>query len=160
MFLDQVGVCSDHLSGRTWGRKGHTPLATTSGNRFGVNAMSAISREGQMYFTVFRQSFTIEVFIDFLERVIGTFEGKTHLVVDGHSVHRSKRVREWVAARDDRIELHLLPPYSPHLNPDELVNADLKRHLADKVITDVRRPGSRGGSLPRRRGQAGVRCGR
>ena len=95
MFLDQVGVRSDHLSGRTWGRKGRTPLAETSGNRFGVNAMSAISREGQMYFTVFRQSFATEVFIDFLGRVIDTFEGKTRLVVDGHSVHRSKRVREW-----------------------------------------------------------------
>lgn len=37
---------------------------------------------------------------------------------------------------DPRIELHFLPAYAPHLNPDELVNADLKRHLADQVITD------------------------
>jgi hypothetical protein len=51
----------------------------------GVNAMNAISREGRMYFTVFRQSFTTEVVIDFLERVIDTLEGKTHLVLDGHS---------------------------------------------------------------------------
>ncbi len=29
----------------------------------------------------------------------------------------------------DRIELHLLPSYSPELNPDELVNADLNRSL-------------------------------
>ncbi|MET7770831.1 transposase [Nocardia sp. NPDC005366] len=33
------------------------------------------------------------------------------------------------------IELHHLPAYAPHLNPDELVNADLKRALADKTIT-------------------------
>ena len=26
-----------------------------------------------------------------------------------------------------RGELHFLPAYAPHLNPDELVNADLKR---------------------------------
>jgi hypothetical protein len=25
LFADQVGVRSDHLSGRTWGRKGQTP---------------------------------------------------------------------------------------------------------------------------------------
>lgn len=137
MYFDQVGLRSDHLSGRTWDRKGQTPLAATCGNRFGVNAMSAISREGQMYFTVFRQSFTTEVFIDFLGRVIDTFEGKTHRVLDGHSVHRSKRVREWVEARADRVELHFLPLYSPHLNLDELVNADVKRHLADQVVTDV-----------------------
>lgn len=35
MFLDQVGVRSDHLSGRTWGRKGRTPLAATSGREVG-----------------------------------------------------------------------------------------------------------------------------
>jgi hypothetical protein len=29
-----------------------------------------------------------------------------------------------------------LSAYAPHLNPDELVNADLKRTLADQVITD------------------------
>ncbi|WP_424863354.1 transposase [Streptomyces sp. MMS24-I29] len=27
------------------------------------------------------------------------------------------------------MELHFLPSYSPELNPDELVNADLKRSL-------------------------------
>jgi transposase len=137
MFLDQVGVRSDHLSGRTWGRRGQTPLLPTSGNRFGLNAMSAIGMTGKLYFTVFREAFSAGVFIEFLDRLLNTVEGKVHLVLDGHSVHRSKRVREWVTARADRIELHFLPPYAPQLNPDELVNADLKRHLADQVIEDV-----------------------
>jgi transposase len=35
----------------------------------------------------------------------------------------------WLADHPDRIELHFLPSYSPELNPDELVNADLKRSL-------------------------------
>ncbi|WP_420711821.1 transposase [Streptomyces sp. NRRL F-5123] len=30
---------------------------------------------------------------------------------------------------DHQVELHFLPPYSPELNPDELVNADLKHSL-------------------------------
>ncbi|KFF96862.1 transposase, partial [Streptomyces scabiei] len=54
---------------------------------------------------------------------------KVHLVVDGHSAHRSAKVRTWLADHPDRIELHFLPSYSPELNPDELVNADLKRSL-------------------------------
>jgi transposase len=137
MFLDQVGVRSDHLSGRTWGRRGQTPLLTTSGNRFGLNAMSAISMTGKLYFTVFRGRFNTGVFIEFLDRLLRTAESKVHLVLDGHSVHRSKRVREWAAARADWIELHFLPPYAPQLNPDELVNADLKRTLADQVIENV-----------------------
>ena len=65
----------------------------------------------------------------FLDRLIGHFARKVHLIVDGHSAHRSRKVRAWLADHPDRIELHFLPAYSPELNPDELVNADLKRSL-------------------------------
>ncbi|GHI99370.1 hypothetical protein TPA0906_12360 [Streptomyces olivaceus] len=45
------------------------------------------------------------------------------------SASRSRKVRDWLAAHPDDIELHFLPPYSPELKPDELVNADLKHSL-------------------------------
>ena len=135
-FSGMVGADSDQLPGRTWGRKGQTPTVARTGNRFGLSAMSTISTRGDLHFTVLRDKFNAEVFIAFLDRLLGQFEEKIHLVVDGHSAHRAKKVREWVAKRPDRIELHFLPAYTPHLNPDELVNADLKRTLADQVITD------------------------
>ncbi|WP_444544859.1 transposase [Streptomyces alanosinicus] len=40
-----------------------------------------------------------------------------------------RKVRAWLADHPDRIEPHFLPSYSPEPNPDELVNADLKRSL-------------------------------
>ncbi|MCL2029602.1 MAG: transposase [Deltaproteobacteria bacterium] len=48
--------------------------------------------------------------------------------MDRHPVHTSKIVREWVAERQDRIRTFFLPAYSPELNPDELLNQDLKRN--------------------------------
>lgn len=51
------------------------------------------------------------------------------LVVDDHSAHRSRKVRDGLTQHADRVEPHLLPPYSPELNPDEPVNADLTRSL-------------------------------
>lgn len=136
MFADQVGARSDHLSGRTWGERGKTPVLARTGKRFGLNAMSAISTRGKLYFTIFPGTFDAKTCIAFFAKLIGHLKGrKVYLVLDRHSVHRSKAVREWVAARADVIELHFLPSYAPHLNPDELVNADLKRQLADKVIT-------------------------
>lgn len=129
LFADQVGIRSDQVTGRTWGAKGCTPTVRRSGNRFSVNAMSAISTKGRMHFMVFIETFDADVMCRFLDRLAGHFDHKVHLVVDGHSAHRSRKVRTWLADHPDRIELHFLPSYSPELNPDELVNADLKRSL-------------------------------
>ncbi|WP_455431432.1 IS630 family transposase [Streptomyces evansiae] len=129
LLADQVGIRSDQVTGRTWGEKGKTPVVRRSGNRFSVNAMSAISTKGRMHFMVFTESFTAEVMCRFLDRLAGHFDHKVHLVADGHSAHRSRRVRDWLATHPDAVELHFLTPYSPELNPDELVNADLKHSL-------------------------------
>ncbi|MCI4040018.1 IS630 family transposase [Streptomyces sp. TRM75563] len=117
LFADQVGIRSDQVTGRAWGEKGRTPVVRRSGNRFSVNAMSAISTKGRMHFMVFTESFTAEVMCRFLDRLVGRFDRKVHLVFDGHSAHRSKKVRDWLAAHPDAVELHFLPPYSPELNP-------------------------------------------
>ncbi|MDP5211043.1 transposase [Microbulbifer sp. 2205BS26-8] len=43
------------------------------------------------------------------------------LIVDGHPVHKSKKVLDYVESQDGRLEIVFLPPYAPDLNPDELV---------------------------------------
>ncbi|WP_031511521.1 IS630 family transposase [Streptomyces megasporus] len=129
LFADQVGVRSDQVTGRTWGEKGRTPVVRRTRNRFSVHAMSAISTKGRMHLMVFTEAFTAEVMVRFLDRLIGHFDRQVHLIVDGHSAHRSRKVRTWLADHPDRVEPHFLPSYSPELNPDELVNADLKHSL-------------------------------
>ncbi|MDX3370180.1 IS630 family transposase [Streptomyces sp. ME02-6987-2C] len=111
------------------GREGQDLVVRRGGNRFSGNAMSAIRTRGRMHFMVFTGSFTAEVMCRFLNRLAGHFDRKVHLVVDGHPAHRSRKARDWFAAHPDDVETHFLPPYSPELNPDELVNADLKRSL-------------------------------
>ncbi|WP_450169261.1 transposase [Streptomyces chengmaiensis] len=61
---------------------------------------------GRIHFMVFTESFTAEVMCCFLERIAGHFDHKVHLVVDGHSAHRSRKVRDWLAAHPDDAELH------------------------------------------------------
>ncbi|MFG2525121.1 IS630 family transposase [Streptomyces sp. NPDC048527] len=129
LFADQVGIRSDQVTGRTWGEKGRTPIVRRTGNRFSVNAMSAINTKGRMHFMVFAGTFDSAVMCRFLARLVGHFDHKIHLVVDGHFAHRSKKVKDWLTDHAEEIEPHFLPPYSPELNPDELVNADLKHSL-------------------------------
>jgi transposase len=38
-------------------------------------------------------------------------------------------VQQRLDEHGDRIEVFYLPSYSPELNPDELLNADLKQHV-------------------------------
>jgi transposase len=58
------------------------------------------------------------------------------LTVDGHPVHRSKKVGKFADEQaDGRLKLFFLPPYSPDLNPDEWVWNNVKNdRIARSVI--------------------------
>jgi transposase len=129
LWLDQTGLRSDATVAATWAPIGKTPVVPNSGRRFTVNAMAAISNKGELYFTVFQGGFNVTVMIEFLDRLTRHLDRKIHLVVDGHPSHRAKLLKAWLVARIDRIEMHFLPPYSPELNPVELLNGDLKHHV-------------------------------
>ncbi|WP_455431774.1 winged helix-turn-helix domain-containing protein [Streptomyces hawaiiensis] len=72
LFADQVGVRSDQVTGRTWGEQGKTPVVRRTGNRFSVNAMSAISTRGRMHFMVFTESFDAKVTLATLAHAVLT----------------------------------------------------------------------------------------
>lgn len=130
LWLDQTGLRSDAAVGTTWAPVGQTPVVAKTGRRFGVNVMAAISNKGELYFTCYTGSFTGEVLLAFLARLTRHLGRKIHLIVDGHSAHRRIAVRDWLAARTDDIEMHFLPGYAPELNPVELLNHDIKHHVA------------------------------
>lgn len=146
-WADQCGLRSDTAPpGRSWAPKGRTPVVRVTGKRLRVNVMSAVSAKGALWFTVFLGRFTSAVFTAFLDRLARQAGRKVHLIADRHPVHRSKAVREWLGANAERVELHFMPGYSPELNPDELLNADIKRtvhasrpHTADQLAHDARR---------------------
>lgn len=75
---------------------------------------------------VFREGFTATVFLRFLRRLIRLVRRRVFLIVDGHPVHRARRVTAWVRAHSDAIRLIFLPGYSPDLNPDGFLNHDVK----------------------------------
>jgi len=134
---DEMGMRSDHQVGRSYGRKGKTPVIPGTGQRFGCNMISALTNLGQLAWMVFGERFTTRVFLEFLGRLVKHAGRKVFLVVDGHPVHRSRAVKAWLAERPEQIELFFLPGYSPELNPDELLNNDVKSNAVGR-----RRPSS------------------
>jgi transposase len=138
LWLDEMGLRSDHTAGRSWSPVGRTPVIEGTGQRFGANVISVISNKGHLQFRVFKEKFAAAVMIDFLARLTRQSKGqKIILILDGHPVHRAKKVRQWVAEHSNQIELQFLPGYSPELNPTELLNQDVKTNALGR-----RRPGS------------------
>jgi transposase len=129
---DEMGLRSDHVAGRSWGLKGKTPVVDATGKRFGCNMISAITNRGRLNFMVFQGRFTGPVFLSFLRRLTRQAGRKVFLIVDGHPVHRARKVRTWLEAHTDKIELFYLPGYSPHLNPDEVLNQDVKSNAVGR----------------------------
>jgi transposase len=121
-----MGIHSTDNRGRTYGLVGKTPVVKKSGSRFKCNMLAAISPQGFMNWMVFEDNFSSAKFIQFLGRLIRQIKQKVFLIVDNHRAHHSKKVQGYVEKHKDKIELFYLPPYCPDMNPQELVNQDVK----------------------------------
>lgn len=133
-FEDEAGVRSDFHSGRTWAPRGQTPVVKTTGQRFGFNMISAVSSRGDMRFMMVPGKVNASKFCEFLKRLVHKAPRPIFLIVDGHPTHKSQRARTLVESLQGRLRLFFLPPYSPELNPDELVWRDLKQHGIGRMI--------------------------
>lgn len=131
LWQDESGVRLRQLIPQAgYAPRGVRAVAKVSGKYVSVNMISALANSGQLHFQLFEGKFTGQVFIDYLTRLIGDYHGrKIILICDNHSTHHAKLVKAWAAAHTDQIELCFLPAYSPHLNPDEYLNQDVKRHI-------------------------------
>jgi transposase len=129
---DEMGLRSDHVTGTSFAPVGRTPVVRATGSRFGASMISAITNKGALAFRVFHGKFDASVFIDFTERLLKQVEGRIYLIVDGHPAHRAQAVKRFVEANTQQLKLIFLPGYCPELNPDELLNQDVKTNALGK----------------------------
>ncbi|SRR6266404_680694 len=129
---DEMGLRSDHVTGTSFAPVGETPVIRATGQRFGCNMVSAITNKGALSFMVFKEKFEASVFVEFMKRLLKQVNGRLCLIVDGHPVHRSKDVKHFVEQHKRRLRLIRMPGYCPELNPDELLNQDVKTNAAGK----------------------------
>ena len=133
-FGDESGIRSDYHRGTTWGERGKTPIVKSTGARYSLNMISAISPKGHFRFMTVRGSVNADVFCEFLKRLVEGMDKKVFLILDNHRVHHSRKVKELVESLNDKLELFYLPPYSPDLNPDEQVWNHVKRNVSRALV--------------------------
>ncbi len=137
-FGDAAHMRSDHHAGRTWGKKGETPVVEATGARHGMSLISAITSRGHMRFMIKEKGgVNAAVFIEFLKRLITGAKRAIFLIVDRGPAHVAKKTRAFVESLNGGLRLFYLPPYSPDRNPDELVWKHLKADTVGRMaITD------------------------
>lgn len=129
---DEMGLRSDHVCGRSYGRRGETPVIPGTGQRFGCNMVSAITNRGRLYFMIFKRRFRAEVLMEFLRRLVRQVPRYIFLIIDQHPVHVAAKVKKWFKKNEKRIQVFYLPSYSPDLNPDEKLNQDVKSNAVGR----------------------------
>lgn len=133
-FGDAAHIRSDHHAGRTWGKRGQTPVVETTGARHGMSLISAITARGHMRFMIREKGgVNSQVFIEFLNRLITGAKRPIILIVDRGPAHISKKTRAFVESLNGKLRLFYLPPYAPDRNPDELVWKHLKADTVGRM---------------------------
>ncbi|MGX1976920.1 IS630 family transposase [Streptomyces kronopolitis] len=150
-FEDEAGFTRRPPRGRTWGRRGHTPVVTVSGRRSGRLSVAGLiaMRPGSRTRLCHRRrthpagggtrrSMGERDFIALVDGVHQLVRAPIVLVWDRLNTHVSHRMRDLVAERA-WLTVFLLPAYSPDLNPVEWVWAHVKRSLANLAVMALNR---------------------
>lgn len=131
---DETALVNTDVRGRSFAPAGQTPVAmTVGGTRQKLSMIATVTNQGKTRWMIIDEAFDADKLIEFLTALIKDAGRKVFLILDNLRVHHSKRVKAWVAAHPGQIELFYLPSYSPHLNPEERLNAHLKQEMGKRV---------------------------
>ena len=122
------------VRGRSYSPVGQTPVAyAVGGTRQKLSMLATVTNQGKTRWMIIDEAFNADRLIEFLGALIKEAGHKIFLILDNLRVHHSQPVKAWLAERPDQIEVFYLPSYSPELNPEERLNADLKQAMGVKV---------------------------
>jgi len=134
-FEDESNISLSAILGKTWAPRGKTPKQSVTGKRGGISAMSAISKNGSLLFTLLEKRIASDEIIHFIKQIL-QYHKRRHivLVMDQAKPHTSKKTTAYIESQK-RLHVFYLPPYSPDWNPDEKVwnhlkHQELKGHQA------------------------------
>ena len=135
-WCDEVGVAADHHPGTGYSPKGEPVTMEVPGPHIRMNQISTITNQGSVRFMTYPGAMDTTLFLVFLGRLLRSSSKKIFLITDRLKAHDDDRVKDWVEAHKDRIELFYLPKYSPERNPVEYLNNDMKEMVNASGLPD------------------------
>lgn len=148
-FEDEAGQNLTPPRGRTWGRRGVTPIVRVNGRGTGRVSIAGIvavapGRRPRLFYRLRvhrgrkgeRRSLAETDYIGLIDAAHQQLGAPIILVWDRLNTYRSKTMQQMIAARD-WLTVVLLPSYAPDLNPAEAVWSHLKRSLANLAAVSI-----------------------
>ena len=122
------------VRGRSYAPAGKTTVAmAVGGTRHKLSMIATVTNQGKSRWMIIDDAFDAARFIEFLTALIKDAGKKVFLILDNLRVHHSRLVKAWVAEHSEKIELFYVPSYSPQLDPEERLKADLKQEMGKRV---------------------------
>lgn len=129
MFIDETWAKTNMTRLRGRAPRGERLVdKTPHGHWKTTTLIAALGIDGMPCSTVVDGAVNGDVFEAFVEQVlVPQLKPGDIVIMDNLSAHKRARTRELIEARD--AELRYLPPYSPDLNPIEMVFSKIKQLL-------------------------------
>src|SRR6202163_2757904 len=97
-FWNESGFRADAVHGKTWGKKGETPVVERPGQRQSISAASAVNARGGFWYCTYQGGLNAEAFISLLRRMMRRRSKPVHLVLDGLPAHKTALVKTYVSS--------------------------------------------------------------
>ena len=95
------GFRADSVHGKTWGKKGQTPVVERPGQRQSISAASAVNAQGGFWYCTYEGGLNAEAFVSLLRRMMRRRSKPVHLVLDGLPAHKTTLVKTYVASTEE-----------------------------------------------------------
>jgi transposase len=138
IFVDESGFYLLPGVVKTYAPRGETPVVHEWQTRDHLSVMGALTPEGKTYTMVRPESLNGMHVIEFLFHLGHTAGDRLLMIWDRSPIHRRAEVGEFLAQVGRAVDLEILPPYAPDLNPVEWMWKHLKQvELRNLVCLDL-----------------------
>lgn len=121
----------------TWARRGRTPVVRRVSRRREVSSIVVVTPDGRLYARHHTGTVNTRAVLAALPAFRRQLATPLLIVWDRLNAHRSREVRQFVAAHARDYAVAYLPAYAPELNPEEQANAWVKRAMANALPASI-----------------------
>lgn len=125
-YADESHVCTNGYVPYGWQYKDEDVYVPAE-KAARLNIFGMITRRNEYKGFTTQESINADKVVEYLDLMSFSFKKKTVVVLDDASVHRNRKIKELRKIWEERgLFLFYLPPYSPELNPAEILWRVLK----------------------------------